>query len=129
MGLLGAEMLSRCTEMFFLLRNSEHNVNLAVDRAIPPPFFFFPLLFISPGCDMFHDDMFHLMLLLSDCMCENTASQKRFTDTGAVTDGTLFVKEKAYACLVVCGSKSSEKCTDHISNRPVIYPFPSPAPK
>lgn len=58
---------------------------------------------------MFHNDMFHLMLLLSNCTCENTASQKRFTNMGVVTDGTLFVKEKAYVCLVVCGSKSCEK--------------------
>lgn len=112
-----------------LLRNSGHNVNLAVDCAIPPLFFYPPLLlFISPGCDMFHNDMFHLMLLLSNCTCENTASQKRFTNMGVVTDGTLFVKEKAYVCLVVCGSKSSEKWTDYISNRHVIYPFPSPPP-
>lgn len=64
---------------------------------------------MSPGCDMFHDDMFRLVLLLSDCTCENTASQKRFTNTGTVTGGTLFVKEKAYVCLVVCGSKSNQK--------------------
>lgn len=50
-----------------------HDINLAVDRAILPLFFFF---FISPVCDVFHNEMFRLMLLLSDCMCENTASRK-----------------------------------------------------
>lgn len=81
-----------------LLRNSVHDVNLAGDRAILPLFFFF---FISPVCDVLHNDMFRLMLLLSDCMCENTASRKWFTNMGAVADGTLFVKKKGI-CLP-CG--------------------------
>lgn len=40
-----------------------------------------------------------------------------------VSDGTLFVKEKAYVCLVVCAcrSKSNEKCTDYISDKHVTY--------
>ena len=39
----------------------------------------------------------------------------------AVSDGTLFVKEKAYVCLVVCAhtSKSNEKCTEYISDKHV----------
>lgn len=38
----------------------------------------------------------------------------------AVSDGTLFVKEKAYVCLVVCAhtSKSNEKCTSVIGMLP-----------
>lgn len=41
----------------------------------------------------------------------------------AVSDGTLFVKEEAYVCLVVraCTSKCNEKCTHYITDRHVTY--------